>query len=431
MAAEGGPLWVDGEIVLRLDDGPPVRVAQPYALIGRAENAQLRIADPRASARHLYLHLDRRGVFAVDLATRTGTRFGDASGPVAWVDPGQSFEIAGHRVELVAARVNGRAAPSPRAVARRPATLTDTTGDDLPRLALSPLPSASRPWTLSSELVFLGRSSACGVPVQGSAAARVHAVVVRTPTLPHVVNLIGAGLWVDGRPVRTTAMLVPEAVLAVGSSRFQIRLDAVPRQPESQDVDGSNLDIIPLPSSSPSSKAAPGPPARVVEAGGGDATVPWPTELVLPEGVPPPPPEVFQGDAQAAVLAWMMGVVQATQTEMMRRQHDFQMELIRALRGLHEDNQAVLQQHEARVESIHRELAALRDDIRQRFGGAAPAARLPALPKGPPIQVPQADAAPSDPATATAWLLDRVNHLDEANRATWRDLLGRLGGGKG
>lgn len=427
MAAEGGPLWVDGEIVLRLEDAEPIRVARPYALIGRAENADLRIIDARASARHLYLHLDRRGVFAVDLATRTGTRFGGEAGPTSWVDRGQSFEVAGHRVELVSARVEGREVPSPKAAARRPETLTDTAGDDLPRLALYPLPSAPGPWTLSSELVFLGRSTACGVPVHGSAAARVHAVIVRTTMLPYIVNLIGAGLWVDGRPVRTAAMLVPEAVLTVGASRFAVQLDAAPERPRERDDDGLDLDGSPL-SSSPGSPAA----ARFLARVEGDvAPDPWPTELVLPEGAPPPPPELFQGDSQAAVLAWMMGVVQATQTEMMRRQHDFQMELIRALRGLHEDNQAVLEQHEARVEAIHRELASLRDDIRQRFGGAAPAARLPVRPKGPPIQIPQADATPSDPATATAWLLDRVNHLDEANRATWRDLLGRLGGGKG
>lgn len=443
MASEGGPLWVDGEIVLRPEGGEPVRVRRPYALIGRTEGVDVRVPDRRASARHVYLHLDRRGLFAVDLATRTGTRFNGESAPSAWLEPGQWLEIADRRIEVLDARAieGGLIAPG----AARPAALTDAADAGLPRLSLQPLPATSGPWIISSELVFLGRSSACGVPIHGAAAARVHAVIVRTPTLPYIVNLIGAGLWLDGRAVRTAAALIPDAVLTAGSSRFEVRLEAAPEVEEIANEAAVRMDddsepmVIPLRSRSrPRSHAADDGTARTERESSGELATtgplapegPWPTELVLPEGVPPPPPELFQSDSQAAVLAWMMGVVQATQSEMMRRQHDFQMELIRALRGLHEDNQAVLQQHQARVEEIHRELASLRDDIRQRFSGAPPAAVAPPRPKGPPIQIPKVDTAPSDPSTATAWLLDRVNRLDEANRATWKDLLGRLGGGK-
>ena len=51
----------------------------------------------------------------------------------------------------------------------------------------------------------------------------------------------------------------------------------------------------------------------------------------------------------------------------------------------------------------------------------------PPRPKGPPLKLPTATAPPTDPEAATAWLLNRVSQLDEANRSTWRDLLGRLG----
>jgi len=43
-------------------------------IVGRAPDADIIIDDRAASARHAYLHLDPRGVYAVDLVTRTGTR---------------------------------------------------------------------------------------------------------------------------------------------------------------------------------------------------------------------------------------------------------------------------------------------------------------------------------------------------------------------
>ena len=437
MTAAGRPFWVSGQIVLSLDDGLPRRIDRPYALIGRTAGADLRIVDRQVSARHVYLHLNERGLFAIDLATRTGTRFDDEAVGSTWLAPGQGLEVAGHRVEVVAAHVNGQDLTGAAEDAR---PLTDTSETALPRLAMHPLPSTGGPWTLSSELVFLGRSPACGIRVRGSSAARVHAVLVRTTSTSYVVNLIGAGLWIDGRPVRDAAPLAAGALLTVGSSRFEVRQPGtgpprVDHRPAVETVsDWPRIAATTTDPPTPSPAAArlparsqrdPGPPGHDAPT---PAEAPWSTELVLPAGVPPPPPELFEGESQGAVLAWMMGVVQATQSEMMRRQHDFQMELIRAIRGLHQDNQDALRQHEDRVEQIHRELAALREDIRQRFGGAAPQPAAPILPKGPPIKVPKPTTPPNDPATATAWLLNRVSRLDEDSRASWRDLLGRLGG---
>ena len=101
--------------------------------------------------------------------------------------------------------------------------LTDSAAPGLPRMSLLPLPGPGGPWTLGSELVFLGRSAACGVRVRGASAARVHAVLVRDPRASYVVNLVGAGLWLDGRPVRDAAPLGPGMVLNLYPSKAGAR----------------------------------------------------------------------------------------------------------------------------------------------------------------------------------------------------------------
>ena len=135
------------------------------------------------------------------------------------------------------------------------------------------------------------------------------------------------------------------------------------------------------------------------------------------------PPE----QAQTALFAWMMGQIQATQNEMLRRQDEFRREVVLAVRVLHEDHEQTLEQHHAQVEQIQQELHALREDIRQRFAATPPAASPPSLPKPPPLKVPPAESSPGNPQDATSWLLDRLNTLEQQNQSSWKSLLNRLG----
>ena len=107
------PLWAEGGLRLRVrpPSGGPARVARisrPFALIGRGAGADLRINNPSASTRHVYLHLDHRGLFGVDLATRSGTRFRGADRATAWLRPGDTLEVADHRIEVLDARADGQ-----------------------------------------------------------------------------------------------------------------------------------------------------------------------------------------------------------------------------------------------------------------------------------------------------------------------------------
>ena len=184
--------WGAGRIVLRVvrPDGTRrlAAIDRPYAMIGRDPAADLRIAHPRVSLRHAYLHLDRRGVYAVDLATRVGTRFDDLPSGIraAWLRPGRALELAGYRVELI----EGTFEPGPDdhgPIGPDPLAATD----GLVPLELLPDDPDGPTLRPRSALTFLGKSRACALRLDGDELARVHGVLVRTSTEAFLVDFVG------------------------------------------------------------------------------------------------------------------------------------------------------------------------------------------------------------------------------------------------
>ena len=388
-----GSLWADGWFRLRLTGtaGEPAReveIKRPFAVVGRLPDTDIHLDDRAVSRRHLYLHLDGRGLFVVDLATRTGTRFDGQERPSGWLRPGQALEVAGHRLELVECRtLAGGDAPEdePRAD-----LLADAGGAPLARVTLYPdPPGSSSPRTLGSELVFLGRGTCCGVRLEAAAASRIHCVLARGRRAAYVVDLAGRDLAVDGRPLHGAARLDDGAALTIGSARFEVRV------------------------------RPPGSPGEALATRGADPRV---------EVLPPAATEALTPDAQGALLAWMMGQLHAQQGEALRRQAEFQSALTGLVRQMQEDQATLLSTHLDRTEAIHKELAALRSELDRRLGAQEAAIPL-AAPRPEPLRLdpsPQPNVA--DPDSATSWLIGRINQLEEESRSSWRDVLGRLTG---
>jgi hypothetical protein len=162
---------------------------------------------------------------------------------------------------------------------------------------------------------------------------------------------------------------------------------------------------------------APADAYRFLQGPSLPATLPFDTGLIPAE-------------AQGALLAWMMGAIQGGQGEVLRRQGEFQLAMTQVLRQIQQDNAALLGAHLERIESIDRELAAIRAEIERR--GAQPGRVPPPLPDVTPLRIarpatPTDEAAPTDEAKAsTTWLIQRVSQLEDESRSTWKDLLGRL-----
>ena len=398
-------LWSTGGFTLRLvGAGKFAATGSPFGVIGRDPRSLLRLEDPGASFRHVYLHLDRRGLFAVDLATRTGTRVGSGGAPSGWLAPGDVLEVAGHEVEVVEVRVGASDPETPPGLGPSP---LDATGDaPLATLALHPREPGSEPIQINSELVFAGRSPACAVPVRGPSAMRVQCVLVRAAAAAYVVDLVGQGTWRNDRLVRGAERLSDGDSLMIGSQRYTCRVEPPGGRPR------RSLAAPSLGATLSAPRAELGPRREVARL---EDFAP-PLDLIPPE-------------ARQAVLGWLMGQIQSRLDDAHRRQAEFQTELVRLVGEIHRDNHTILQKHLERSEAIHQELEMLRDEMSRRFGGdqGKPAALQAPRPK--PLNIAPI-APPDDPEAAAGWLINRVNQLDQESRSSWRDLIGKLSGRK-
>ena len=430
-----GPFWTDGDMLLRVHglgqkSDRIVKIRRPFALVGHEQGCDLGIADQAVSDRHVYLHLDPRGVYVVDLVSRTGTRIEGTEQMVGWIRPGQAFEIADRRVELVRMRVGGQIVEPPPC---SDDLLTDRGQTELIGVTLDPQRTADAPWVLGSELVFLGWSSSCGIQVKGATVARVHCAIARTPSAAYVIDLCGHHTWVEDRPVRGASILSEGELLTIGSTRFTVRIEPgqAPRaEPQTQtpsEIESQPEDLFThlpaLPRDIPVTELAPLLARVVGTEDNGEA-------IVLTSLDP------MMADSTNSLLAWMMGAIQGGQGEVLRQQGEFQLAMTQLLRQIQRDNATLLNAHLGRIENIDRELTVLRSEIQRRSvdpalpAPTAPPPTRPAPPSVVTLKIKRTNHdrshSPADSQASTTWLLERVGQLETENRSAWRDLIGRL-----
>lgn len=395
-----GPLWAAGGMVLRLrgmgrEPDRVVRVDRPFALIGQAADCDVCIRDRDVSPRHAYLHLDARGAFAVDLATRLGTRIDGADQSAGWLAPGRRLEVAGREVELLEIRLDGRVVDPPPC---DDDPLADLHFDGAVGVTLESEKTPDGPWSLDSELVFLGWSGACAIRVKDRSAGKVHCALVRTRDEVYAVNLLGRGTRVEDRPVRFASILRDGETLTIGSTPFRIRMG--PASPRSIVVAGAT-EPAPL-------------VARVIEAevvGGDEGS----TAI-----------DRYPAESQRALMAWVVETIRDTQGLVLRQQGEVQDNLAQLLRQVQQDSSALLNVHLERIEKIDRELAALRAELASRERAPSPALAPPPSPAVAPLRVARNAAGGARSEASASWLIDRVRQLESENRNAWKDLLGRV-----
>jgi pSer/pThr/pTyr-binding forkhead associated (FHA) protein len=419
MMKRGGTFWSDARFrleVLEPGGGPPrlVDVERPFALIGRIAQADVCFDDRDVSARHVYLHADERGVFAVDLATRTGTRFGGAEAPFGWLRPGDEIEVAGRVVRLESFEAGGLDSVPPPCDAN---PLTDAGDAPLVGLALEAASGRGTAWVLGSELAFVGRGDGCAVRLNQASVSRTHCVLLRTTRAAYVIDLPGQPTLVNGSAPRGAAIIREGDVLTLGQVRFVARVTPVPGFEEepvgelglAQPVRRTLSRLEPTP--------APG-----LLAPDGRA---FPIELVPPE-------------SRDAVLGWMLGSLHASQSEILRRQSEIERSLAAFLQQSQVDAKARHEAQSAQLEALAAEVRRLAAQnqapapppAQHRPAGIAPPYPAPVVTPRPARDVPAAPEIDPEKTFATAaWLLERIEKVGNENRFTFRSLISRLGGG--
>jgi pSer/pThr/pTyr-binding forkhead associated (FHA) protein len=376
-----GPLWADGQFTVKVRGPgaePPraFRVRRPFALIGQIPGADLRIDDPAVDGRHAFLILDRRGLFGVDLLSRTGTRFAAEATPWAWLGPGDIVEIAGRRIEIVQLRVDGQAIDPPLATDD---LFAEVHASALAALTLEPLDTAGPPWMLGSALAFVGRGDACVIRIDHASASQTHCALLRTPTHAYVIDLLGRRTLLNDRNVEGASMLLDGDILTVGQARFLVKVDA-PKLREMSNSSSHSQSIVKF--------------SR--------------DDLVLS---PDLPSRVGSTDRRTAMLAMLLDAADPDREESRR-------EILELLHEFRSDTATLLEAQMERIEALNREIASLRDELQGPRG--------PITPPAPPLRL---DLTPPPMATtddSASWLLDRLNNLETESRSTWKDLIGRI-----
>ncbi len=415
-----GPYWTDVRFTLEVHEpgagGPRlVPFGRPFALIGRIAHADLHFEDRDVSARHVYLHADARGLFAVDLATRTGTRFGEAEAPCGWLRPGESIEVAGRAIRLAAFELDGRPViPPPCAVN----LLTDAGDAPLAGLTLEPVAGRGPSWALGSELAFVGRGDGCAIRLNQANVSRTHCALFRTPATAYVIDLPGQPTLVNGQPPRGAVALRDGDVLSIGQVRFVARV-ATPGAADDGPPPSRELGLTP----------AGRDLARVVEpsTAAGFAGLPMPDGRPFPIDLIPP-------ESRGAVLGWMLGTLHAGQSELIRRQDELQQSVVAIIQHLQSDAAARHASQEERINRLAEELRRLTATAQAHALPSPPQAQPAPSPYGPPPpHRPARDAPPApeiDPGRSfetAAWLLERIDKLGNENKSSIKSIFSRFG----
>ena len=203
-----------------------ILLSRPFALIGSATDNDVQITDRSVSPRHAYLHSDDRGIFVVDLATRTGIRLNDSPVSAAWLRPGEVMEIGGRFIRVALFELGGSPANPPPCSTD---LLADSGDSPLCGLTLEPVGHRGVSWAVGSELVFIGRGDACGIRLNRADVANTHCALLRTRHAAFVIPLPGQATLINGQSNPGAIALDEGDILSLGQARFVARVTPLPQ----------------------------------------------------------------------------------------------------------------------------------------------------------------------------------------------------------
>jgi pSer/pThr/pTyr-binding forkhead associated (FHA) protein len=188
-----------GPLRLEWDDretGQPVRreFDRPAVVLGSNARADLVLDHPGVAHRHAYLQLVEGRLFAIDLETRDGLRWGGVPRPAGWLDPGRPVQVGPVTVGVVS-DCGVAASPAPGPMSRR-----YESRQPLPSVTLEfRSPEGRQRLSLERVLTLAGSSARCHLRVSGSKTSRFLCGLVRTPSGVWVVDLLSSrGVVVNG-----------------------------------------------------------------------------------------------------------------------------------------------------------------------------------------------------------------------------------------
>ena len=377
-----GPLWVDGSIALRIRDKKQrswrmVKIRHPFAVFGSHPRADLVVARDGVEPMHVFLFLDERGLFGVDLRTERGTRFAGSEAEAAWLGSGDLIEFGDHVIEVIQLRVNGAVLSHALSNDDPLGVMIDPSNHSRRDLTLRLLDEPHSRWSIGSSLVFLGTGPACAVEVGGVGVGATNSALFRTESSNYLIQFPGETTRINHESAPPAACLHDGDVLTIGADSLLLQTVEVADTPT---ISGPYDNLV----------------SRLELAVGPDNFA----DIDFAFGNHRQASAVNPVDYHA-----LIGRLQAETAALV----------------------AVLLR---RIESLDDEMAHLREQMAELLGrSASPVA-------GPPVEKLRWDLIPTDPAAAetgsqsSEWLVERMRSLEAERQSTWTNLLSRLGTGK-
>jgi anti-anti-sigma factor len=186
-----------------LGHGRLLKLAQPYAVVGRSAHADISLESSKLSFRHAYLQVLDRRVLCVDLKSKTGVLWKGQRRSCGWLSESEPVQIGPYHLRLAGEGVGD---------------FEDAT-DDAPADALmEPVQPGSFPQyclelfddsiddpirSIDRRVSLIGRDANCALRLNDSSVSRVHCALVLEHDGLWVVDLLGrGGIRVDGKPVQ-------------------------------------------------------------------------------------------------------------------------------------------------------------------------------------------------------------------------------------
>ncbi len=228
-----GPLWVDGSIALRVRDKRHrawrmVKVRRPYAILGHHPKADLVIERADVAEHHVFLFLDARGLFGVDLRTDRGTRFAGTNAEAAWLGSGDLIEVGDHAIEVIQLRVNGMILAGPLSDDDPLGLMPPDLGKAPSELTLRLVADPNANWSIGSSLVFLGRGPACAVQLTDESIGPTHSAILRDGPAVYLINFPGQATRINDAPSPPAARLADADTITIGGDSLLVRAHDIP-----------------------------------------------------------------------------------------------------------------------------------------------------------------------------------------------------------
>jgi hypothetical protein len=419
--------WAQVSAIVRIasegeDTWSMVELTRAHALIGRKPGCDITIAHSDLESVHTYLHFDSGGCHAVDLRTSSGMRLNGRAVTHGRFFPGDTIEVGGFRIRLDGLIVDGHPL-QPQNYGESP--LSSGQSKSLVPLQLRSLSRQAHYWTIHSSVAFLGAEKTCAVALSPDlGVSRIHGALIRTRDEVFFVDMASRGSQINGQHLFNDCRpLFHDDILTIGRAGLLVhRGDSRMADTRHDDHDRN---------------------AHTATR----RSAPMPTDGINSE----------------TLLAALLSRIQDQHDAALERQNEAQMAMAQLLRQMQNEQSRVFDAHLERIRAMDREIVELKERLKtipadkqlsppasedisriRPTPANAPPVRKSAEPanakaaaRSTPNQTPtpeplHAAATSSDPNASpeftTAWLIDRVSHLENEKNSSWRDLIDRLRG---